>query len=211
MFSKEQKLCRRWLLACALGIPVGLAIGQAIGWAIGSETGIYKAWALGVLIIGPGIAGMLVGVTQWLVLRGQISPARQWIIATSIGWVVAHAVTVFMGNAVYGIVNLALWRTTANLAVVWAVSGAVSGAISGAIGGILVGLIQWRVLRGHGLTLPQWILASSWGWAAGHAVIGIGGFTGVGVMDLALRWAIYGIFYGIITSQPIGRLDKLRN
>jgi hypothetical protein len=208
MFGKAQKLCRRWLLASALGIPAGLAIGQAVGLAIGFETGIYKAWALGILIIGPGLAGMIVGITQWLVLRGKISPAHQWIVATSIGWVIGHAVTVFMVNTIYGIVNLALWRT-ANLALVWAISGAVSGAVSGAIGGILVGLIQWRVLQGHGLTCKQWILASSWGWAAGHAVIGIVDFSGDGVMDLALRWAIYGVFYGIITSQAIGRLGRL--
>jgi hypothetical protein len=210
VFGKEQKLYRRWLLACALGMPVGLAVGQTIGFEIGFATGTSKIWAVSCLIIGPGITGMIVGVTQWIVLRRQISPTRKWIVATSIGWAVGHAVTVFVGNAVYGVVNLALWRT-ANLAAVWAVSGAVSGAIGGAIGGILVGLAQWQVLREHGLTPQRWILASSWGWATGHAVIGIIDFTGVGVMDLALRWVIYGVVYGIITSKPIGLLDRLRN
>lgn len=199
LLTGAPKLRRQWLLACGLGIPVGLALGQTIGFAIGFVTGIYKVWALG-FIIAPGITGMVVGAAQWLVLRGQMLPAHWWIVITSISWAVGHAITVFMGNAVYGAVDSALWQT-ANLTTVWAVSGAVSGAISGAIGGVLVGLAQLWVLRRHGLTPRRWILTTSLGWATGNAVIGLVDFTAVGVVGLALSWVIYGVVYGTITSQ----------
>ncbi len=213
-FSQEQKLRRRWLLACGLGIPVGLAIGQVISFEMGYLTGDSKIWAIGFFSIGPGLAGMVVGIAQWLVLKGDILPDHRWVVATTISWAVGHAVTVWVGNRVYGVVNLALWQTVnlgVHLAVVWGISGTIGGAIGGAIGGILVGLAQRWALQGKGFEIQRWILVTSLSWAIGHAVLGIVDFTAIGTMGLALSWVIYGIVYGTITSQSIGVFHRSKH
>ena len=201
MITKEQKFRRQWLFACGLGIPIGFAMEQAISFAIGFTTGDAKFWAMG-LIMGPGITGMVLGVAQWLILRGQILSARRWVVVTSISWAMGHAVTVLIGNGVYGIVNLALWQTT-HLAAVWTISGLVSGLMSGAIGGFWVGLAQWWVLRERGKTPYHWILSTSLAWAIGHAIINVVNFTQLGLGGSILSWVIYGLVYGTVTSQPI--------
>ena len=201
MTSKEHKFRRQWLFACGLGIPVGFALGQIISFAIGFTTGNAKVWAMG-FVIGPGITGMVMGVTQWLILRGQVLPARRWLIVTSVSWAAGHAVTVLLGNVVYGVVNLALWQTT-HLAAVWTISGLVSGLVSGAIGGAVVGLAQWWVLRKRGQISPHWILSTSLAWAAGHAVMNIVHFTQLEIGGSILSWVIYGLVYGTVTLQQI--------
>ena len=201
MISKDQQFRRRWVLACGLGIPIGFAVGQAISFGMGFTTGISKIWAMG-FIIGPGVTGMVVGIAQWLILRGHALPAHRWLVVTSISWAAGHGVTVFLGNAVYGVVNLGLWQT-ANLAAVWTVSGVVSGALSGAIGGVLVGLAQGWVLRERRWTSHHWIQSTSLAWAIGHAVINVVNLTAVGVVGSALSWVIYGLVYGTITSRQI--------
>ena len=214
MISKDQKNRRRWLLACGLGIPIGFAIGQAISFGIGFATGNAKTWAMG-LVIGPALTGMVLGIAQWLMLRDRSLPAYRWNVVTSISWAAGHAVTVLIGNAVYGAVNLALWQTS-NLAVVWGVSGLVSGLVSGAIGGILVGLAQWWVLRKYSQISHHWILSTSLAWAIGHAVINVVNFTQLGIGGSVLSWVIYGLVYGMATYSPIARaysksdeLDKI--
>jgi hypothetical protein len=210
MVSQDKKIRHRWLLACGLGIPVGLAIGHAISLAIGYTTGISKIWAMGFFVLGPGLAGMVVGVAQWLVLSDYSLLAHRWIVATSISWVAAHAVTVLVSHMVYGVVNLALWQT-ANLAMVWVLSGAISGLVSGAIGGVVVGLAQGWAFRGQGLALRRWLLATGLAWAIGHAVIGLVEFTAIGTMGLAFSWMTYGVVYGAITSHAVPVLDRSKH
>jgi hypothetical protein len=201
-FSQEKNSRYRWLVACGLGIPVGLAVGHAVGFAIGYATGLSKLWAIGEFLIGPGITGMIVGITQWLGLRGQRLRADRWIMTTSISWATGHTVTSVVGDAVYGVVNLALWQTV-NLATVWLMSGLVSGLVGGAIGGVVVGLAQTWAFRGQGLSRQRWILVTSLSWAIGHAVIEIVDFMAIGTMGLVLSWMIYGVVYGRVTSQAI--------
>ena len=157
---------------------------------------------------------MVLGVAQWVILRDRLIlrdrpilrdhslPAYRWIVVTSVGWTAGHTVTTLVGNAVYGIVNLALWPTS-NLAAVWGVSGLVSGLVSGAIGGVLVGLAQGWVLRERRWTSHHWILSTSLAWAIGHAVINVVHFTQLGIESSVLSWVIYGLVYGMVTRPPI--------
>lgn len=199
--NKDQQFRGRWLLACGLGIPIGFALGQVISFGIGFTTGNAKVWAMG-FVIGPGMTGMVLGLTQWLILRGQILSARRWLVVTSVSWAAGHATTVLIGNVVYGVVNLALWQTP-HLAAVWTISGLVSGLVSGAIGGVWVGLAQWWVLRERGQTSHHWILSTSLAWAIGHAIINVVNFTQLGIGGSILSWVTYGLVYGTVTRRQI--------
>jgi hypothetical protein len=196
---RKQQFYPVWILGCGLSTAIGFSAGRAISLAIGYAVDISKVWALS-FVFGFAIAGALVGLTQWLVLKTKIPQSSWWILASSLGGAVGSTVAVVVSNAVYGAVNLALFGTL-NLAVVWAVSGAVGGAMGGVAGGALVGFVQWLVLKG---TIPRsgrWILVSSLGWAAGNAVAAAIDLPTLGAVSSGLTWTLSGAVYGAITGR----------
>ena len=88
----------RWVLA-----SLGAAVAGAL-LALG--VGLFDAdlgW-----VAGAGLYGTLVGVLQWLVLRRQVARAGWWVLATTVGWVVAIPVGDIAGPpgwAVYGAIT----------------------------------------------------------------------------------------------------------
>ena len=104
------------------------AVASIIGWAIG-RTGWRLGWSL--LGIGgfafnaalpAGIAGLVAGLLQWLILRRQVDQAGWWILANTAGW----AIGLWVGHSSGGLLTLLI-------------SGAVAGLITGAT---LLWLIQ---------------------------------------------------------------------
>ncbi len=88
----------RWVLAslaaAGMGALVVLGVGRFdpdLGW-----------------LIGACLHGTLVGLSQWLVLRGQVARAGWWVIASTAGWLVAIPVGDITGPpgwAVYGVIT----------------------------------------------------------------------------------------------------------
>ncbi len=69
-------------------------------------------------VVGVALFGTVVGVLQWLVLRDQVARAGWWVLASTVGWVVAGPATALVG-------------VDAAMGLSWGVLGAVYGSVTG--------------------------------------------------------------------------------
>jgi hypothetical protein len=134
----------------------------------------------------PLVAGLLVGLLQWVVLRPYLVQASDWILAGAAGWAVGFAL---------------------GLVVIQTLSGSPIGAITGyLLFGVIIGLIQWPVLRREIPNALSWVLASIVGWAAGLLVaqLALSQFFGDNpihpVVTSAISAGVSGLIAGAITG-----------
>jgi hypothetical protein len=140
-----------WWTATLLAFPLaGLA-------ARGLAGPVDAVWAA---TLSGAVAGLVIGVAQWLALR-RLGIDVRWIAATGVGL----AVGLGLGYAVFGYGD-----TVGDLAVI------------GAVSGLGIGTAQWWLLRGLVDGSLAWIPASAAAWALGWTVT-----TAIGV-DPDDRW-----------------------
>ena len=156
-------LWAQWVLATMAG--------AALGWTAGlyTVTSVPGPFNSNIIWI---VAGLSLGVVQWLVLRSHIRRAWQWIAASVVGWLVAFNI----GSLVFGILTdvlngpgLSLFEsavsanaTVSGLAVlfiVWLLIGAAGGAVAGGVQGF--------VLRQYFPRAAWWVAANALGWGVG--------------------------------------------
>ena len=130
-----------WALATALGMILGYLPAALVVSDI--DLGIAR-------ILVPLLAGLLIGVAQWTVLRGYVTRSHDWILNHAGGWVVGYILGLLV---VQGVGRTAL--------------GALIGYL---IFGILVAVFQWPILRREIPHVIPWILANVIGWTAGSYV-----------------------------------------
>lgn len=136
-------------------------IGLWLGWTLATAAGMV----LGVLpwlpfldnldlglarVIVPVWTGLLVGIFQWLVLRGYLTHAVDWIFNGGAGWAVGYAL------GLLAIQNLSEYA--------W---GPLLGYI---LFGLVIAILQWPVLRREIPNAIPWIIASVVGWALGASL-----------------------------------------
>lgn len=109
----------------------------ALGWLLG-----------GVLLPEPAsvIAGLVIGVLQWVVLRQRLPQAGWWILASAAGWA---------GG----------WATVIALAPLG------PGILTATVLGAAMGTTQWILLQRHFYRAGWWIVVSALGWTAGLALL----------------------------------------
>ncbi len=114
-----------WVLASAVG---GLGIFQAgLIFGFSACLGSYESLVafLGWIAIA-SLGGLVTGTLQWLVLRGKVSRAGWWVLASTVGWALSATVTrvipwgvddkdFFMGMVVVGVV----WGMVTGGTLVW--------------------------------------------------------------------------------------------
>ncbi|MCA1995588.1 MAG: hypothetical protein LDL41_26595 [Coleofasciculus sp. S288] len=156
-----------------------------VWWTVATVVSLTAAMAVNPVwgqVVGPAT----LGITQWLVLRQHIPKAGWWILATTLGGVVA----LYLGSAVSFFTTSILWIG--------------SGVVGGAVGGAILGLAQWLVLRRHVSQAGWWIAASAVALAVGAGwlvYLGIeSAFTFDASMDLIqiIRWSGMGALSGAI-------------
>ena len=106
-------------------------------------------WLLGRLVLPElnlVIAGVLIGIFQWLVLQGRVARPWRWIAATGIGWVAGYLITLF--------------TLPQGLA-----------AFEGIIIGLTTGIAQWVILRRELHWAGWWIIFSVIGWITGLTLL----------------------------------------
>ena len=69
-------------------------------------------------VVEAGLYGAVLGVLQWLVLRGQVVMSGLWVLASTVGWIVGDPVCSSLMD--FGALS-------------WVVFGAVYGAITGLV------------------------------------------------------------------------------
>ena len=156
LFARTYNIPGDWLAFSPLGIGVGIGVGvlqwlvlrQRVSgagwWVLASAAGGYgllhagfspfctSLQNFGVLLSWTGVValgGAVTGTLQWLVLRGQVSRAGWWVLASTVGW------------GLGGTVSRALpWGVDTGDGIgALAVTGAILGALTG---GALVWLLR---------------------------------------------------------------------
>ncbi len=127
-----------WTLATAVGMLLGLTPQLLV-------VEYLPLWL--VRILTPLIAGFLVGIFQWVVLRNYLEYSQDWILNVGAGWGLGFA----LGLVIIQTLNKSLL-------------GAILGYI---LFGVIIALVQWPVLRREVPHVVTWVLASVVGWALG--------------------------------------------
>jgi hypothetical protein len=154
-FTVSWRFWLLWMLAF-LAFPIGGLLSNVL---VGPVTTPIRA------ILAGMVTGAILGLIQWLVLKGATAIPVGWIFATTAGMAVGLGLSVAaFGSEVSS--NVLLWRA--------------------GITGLCVGAAQWIVLRP---ILPQsaiWILVIALGWTIGWFVTRSAG------VDLSLKWSVFG-------------------
>ncbi len=169
-------LFRRWLVLSALGLAVGLPLALALLDPL--------ELLVGMVLVTPlvfGIAGAILGLSQWLALRHPRHPLL-WI------GLCAAGLALGLTGATVGIeaVGRALAGTPTRIGNTPPLGLAAAFGALGALGGLTLGAAQWVYLRRWFEGAGLWLLASGGGLALGM----VGGF------------ALSYVFFGGVTTGP---------
>jgi hypothetical protein len=133
-----------WVLATSLGSALGLAVNNFIheldiATLPQSDANNFLALFAGSagripLVIFDIISGLILGLAQWLVLRGKVPQAGWWVLASSFG-MLFNGVAVNVMRQIFG--RMGLYSGAAYDPLNWVIA-IISGAIYGAITGILL-------------------------------------------------------------------------
>jgi len=140
------------LLGATMGILQWLVLRKHLsqaGWWVAASAGAGMLIGIGAayfsnqvevnVVIGYALVGVILGMLQWLVLRGQISWSALWIIASSLGWTLAVL-------EVQSLDQLGLMRglsETLGIILAFGMAGTMVGIVTG---GLLVWLL-WQSSR----------------------------------------------------------------
>ena len=119
VLRRHLSLSPSWIVATSLGMAGGLALGVAL---FGSST------AGNVLPLRGAFAGLLIGLAQWVVLRGSVPRAWVWVptltAAWALGWVVTRAfgIDLTLDFTVFGATGALAFQVLTGLALAWLLS-----------------------------------------------------------------------------------------
>jgi hypothetical protein len=132
------------------------------------------------------VSGLVLGVTQWLLLRHTIDRAAWWVAATVIGWSLIAATSLLgliLGGVLVGASQWVVLRRSVRKAGWWIVASALGWLVGfQAIGApqngrFLPGILPWLPLRvtpePSGTSLSTWALPAVEGMVAGGLIDGL--------------------------------------
>ncbi|HEY7020566.1 MAG TPA: hypothetical protein VH349_05575 [Ktedonobacterales bacterium] len=213
--GERMSLWLRWLVANVIGFTLGGAIGGGLS-ATGQRpySGVVTSAAEGarILAINAGVAlgifGALIGVSQWVALRGEIRKAGWWILATTIGWVAGGVIA----GALSGLIGGAVTTIGADRGVAGFLLAAGAGIL--AIG-FLPSVAQWVILRRQTKGAGWWILVSGasclLGFSIGFALARLGLTEAIRLFrpedfPSAKSWSLAGVIAGALYGALSGPL-----
>ena len=132
--------------------------GLWLGWTLATAAGMLAGFLPSLLLVNvldlplsrvivPLLAGFLIGLAQWAVLRNFVVNSHDWILAAGTSWAVGYAVGLFLINSLSGT--------------------PLSGMIGFALFGAVIAIIQYPIFRREIPHLSYWIIANMLGWMAG--------------------------------------------
>ncbi len=192
----------QWIITNTVSLPVSLAL--LVIFIFNYSVNGTKP----VGYVGLAVAGAVVGLAQWLVLRKEVSRIGIWWILTNIpglyvgivvSFLLAWSTTSMLSDKVFGSAQILL-------------GGFVGGTIGGAIGGAITGITQSFLLARRVLVTRLWIIwilsstvawAVAWslGWAVGLLVSLslIGGVIAPSLFEYVISF-VFGVIFGIISG-----------
>jgi hypothetical protein len=133
-------------------------IGLWLGWTLATAGGMLLGFLptiplvnlldLGIAQIAvPVLAGTVIGLAQWIVLRRYVTARSNWVLGDGITWVAGYILGLLLVLALPSSIFIA--------------------TLGYLLFGVIVALVQWPVLRREIPNVLVWILANALGWAAG--------------------------------------------
>ena len=115
----RQRMARAawWIVASLVSGVVAGGVIFGVGGDAGFTAEVARDLDVG-WVVEAGLYGAVLGVLQWLVLRGQVALSGLWVLASTVGWIVGDPVC----SSLMGFGTLS-----------WVVFGAVYGAITGLV------------------------------------------------------------------------------
>jgi hypothetical protein len=173
----ETGLWLGWTLATALGLivgylPVSLIVDQV-------DLGLAR-------VVIPLLAGTLIGLAQWLVLRNYLTRVHDWILSLAGSWVVGFVVGLYVVDFI----------SRSFLGVM----------VSYLLFGVIVAVFQWPLLRREIPQLWLWIAANVAGWALGAyaSQLAIAGLFGENPASLAVTTLVNSTVTGLVAGLITG-------
>lgn len=193
-------LWERWVLATAVAELVGLNMAVVINASI-SMFGNLNMYAI-LLLVGI-LEGAVLGFAQWLVLRRYIHNATRWILATTIGallaWLIGLLVSIIMAFA--SVLNGGRTATLL-LGVVLLGTGV----------GTVLGFAQWLVLKPYVRVYLRssawWVFPNALAWSQGLLVA----FLGAGIEkshEFSIQTALIGTATGATMGVMVGGITGI--
>lgn len=135
--------------------------GMWLGWSLATMFGLVIGYLPAALFINemdlglarilvPMLAGVLIGLAQWLVLRNYLTHSDDWVFNLTGSWVVGYVVALYV--------------------VEWLGGSFIGLLLSYILFGVIVALFQWPILRREVPQLWVWALANVVGWTLGALV-----------------------------------------
>ena len=126
-----------WTLATAIGMLLGFLPSLLLVNVLDIQ------WAR---VIVPLLAGFLIGLAQWAVLRNYLVNSADWILAAGTSWAVGYALGLLLINLL--------------------ASSMIGALIGYVLFGVIVAVVQWPILRREIPHLWMWVVANVIGWTA---------------------------------------------
>lgn len=155
-----------WLLLTVLGSGLGWLAGWWVSYRVPGE--------LATISLG-FVTGLVLGLAQWLVLRGLFRGSSWWIVATALGWAIGFAGGAYLANLA-NLVDLSF-----SLAL-------------GATIGLCSGIAQWLVMRRVSSYAAWWVPVSIFCWSSAFLYYQGG---------INLRGAFFGLLVGILSGWAL--------
>jgi hypothetical protein len=188
-----------WVLATVTSGLIGMGI-IAIASAVSSHFGTINTVSL--LHVVGALEGIVLGLTQWLVLRRYIKHVGWWIIATGIGAMIAWLI----GLKVIVMLTLIFFS---NVTTRPELSTLLEAAFFlGTWVGTVLGVAQWFVLRTHVRRGIVWVFANALAWGFGLLVALMGAILSK-PGEVNLETALVGIATGGMTGFVIGAITGI--
>lgn len=219
-----------WLWTSTLGWILGGLVGAVV--AVIWPEGFYEElpmWSSQTVMSTAGLF-LFIGAVQWIVLRGRIEDAWQWIVATVIGGLIALVLRIVVDELVLNPISHQLGAAAANqnqtqimLRDMFWFEG--TTLLNGMIDGLMMGGIQALILRRRTWRVATWIVTT-----AGAVIVALHGrliaqfLYGMlaqppdrlipRMSDLVIITiigsAVGGIIYALITGAILARLLPMR-
>jgi hypothetical protein len=164
-------------------------VASSLGWAVG---GVVLSLNVGTMgdqlgnVVGDAALGLMVGISQWLVLRQYLDRAGWWIVASAGGFLLAASLGEYL---------LQPWL------------GENAGGLLLTIGlGLVPGILQWLFLRRQVARAGWWALASTV-LVFISFLVGVATVSGTGLQEGTPGFgAVAGIVGGVVLGSTSGLL-----
>ncbi len=192
-------LWEAWILATVAGGLIGIGI-VALAIAFADNLGTVSSTTL--LHIVGGLEGIVLGFTQWLVLRRYVKNIGGWVVATAIGAIVAWLIGLKV------IVLLILIFNNQDITQTTPFSLLTAIFCLGVWVGTILGFCQWFVLRIHMQRGLLWVLSNGLAWGLGLLIASIGAtLTKPG--EFTTQTALIGVTTGATAGAMVGAITGI--